>query len=99
MEPDGTVAARRPLRLDLWFGHLDPTRDPAKITTVRLEWSTDDGKTWHEVSVRRTADDAGQAVVPANELPAGASLSLRVRAVDEDRNSIDQTSIGLLPVR
>jgi hypothetical protein len=99
VDPGSTADARRPLRLHLSFH--DPATDepPCRITRVQLWWSTDDGTSWHEVSVRRTAQDAGVAVVPAPELTAGASVSLRVRAVDDARNSIDQTNIGLIPVR
>jgi subtilisin family serine protease len=100
LDPDGTAAPRRPLRLDLSFesGAISTSVSPDRVTSAALWWSTDDGATWHQIPVRRLADTTFTARVPGRSLTRGADLSLRVVATDDDGNGVDQTSIGLVSV-
>ncbi|MFG1624827.1 hypothetical protein [Kribbella sp. NPDC049227] len=58
------------------------------LTTVGLQTSTDDGKTWQPAKVHRTVLNRYVAVVTT---PAGAeSVSVRTTAADRDGNTVDQ---------
>jgi hypothetical protein len=65
---------------------------PAKITSVSLEVSTDDGATWQVVRLRRVGPGRYRADLPA--LPASAHLSLRIAAGDAAGNRFEQTIVG-----
>ncbi|GIF77393.1 S8 family serine peptidase [Asanoa siamensis] len=60
----------------------------ARLRSLRVDVSTDDGATWRQASVRD-----GVALVP----PGRGAVSLRVRATDRAGNSLDQTVIRAYP--
>lgn len=70
-----------------------------KVDSLRLWWSVDDGETWHQSAAKRTSGTSFRGIVPGNTLRPGDSLSLRVAATDAAGDSIDQTVIGIFPVR
>jgi subtilisin family serine protease len=94
------AVARRPLHLDLRARHLTGAEAPERIESMRVWWSVDDGDTWREASARRTGADTFRAtLLPVSSLAAGASVSLRAVATDPAGNEIDQTVLGIIPVR
>jgi hypothetical protein len=94
----GEVRARRPLELHLRVRHLAGAEDPGAITDGRLWWSTDHGRTWVRAKARSTGAGTFLARVPGPALRPGL-LSLRVSASDSHANTVDQTSIDMLPIR
>lgn len=87
------------LRFDLRIDHLPGAETRDRISSARLQWSTDGGRTWHEASVRRIADAAFAAKVKGTALRSGDAVSVRLRASDVDGNTIDQTVWGLVALR
>ncbi|OLF16705.1 hypothetical protein BU204_15350 [Actinophytocola xanthii] len=61
----------------------------ATISTVALEYSTDDGETWRQAPVTR-AGDRWQAQV---DNPTDGFVSLRYRATDTDANTVAATVV------
>ena len=96
----GRAAPRKPLRLDLWAGHI-PLATPAsdRIDEMTLRWSVDGGDSWHRSPITRTGRATFRARVPGTVLRSGRSVSLRVTAVDAGGNAIDQTVNDIIPVR
>jgi len=92
----GRAAPRQPLRLDLRAGHVSGT---VPIDAMRLWWSVDGGDSWHESPARRTGADSFDATVPGTALQSGGSVSLRAVATDAAGNQVDQTVLGIVPVR
>jgi hypothetical protein len=101
VDAHGAASPRRPLRLALAFesGAISHNTSPDRIASAELWWSTDEGETWRETRVRRVSDIAFAAMVPGRSLMPGTDLSLRVVATDDAGNAVDQTNIGLVPVR
>ncbi|WP_162451361.1 S8 family serine peptidase [Phytoactinopolyspora mesophila] len=92
--------ARRPLHLDLRARHLAGVEVPERIESMRLWWSVDDGETWREAPARRTGEATFRAtLLPVSALQSGASVSLRAVATDTAGNEVDQTVLGIIPVR
>ena len=96
----GRAAPGRPLRLDLRAGHI-PLSTPGsdRIDEMTLRWSADGGVTWTRAPLTRTAPAAFRGAVPAKGLRSGREVSLRVTAVDAEGNEVDQTVMGIAPVR
>jgi len=61
----------------------------ATISTVMLEFSTDDGATWRQATVSR-AGDRWRALL---DNPADGFVSLRTRAADTDGNTVAMTVV------
>lgn len=66
-----------------------PGAAAARVKTVQVEVSTDDGKTWRVAKVARRGD--GWQTTVTN--PAGGAVSLRARATDTNGNEVEQTFI------
>jgi hypothetical protein len=66
-----------------------PGAPDASLSTLTAEVSHDDGASWHGASVRQVQ---GQWVMYVDNL-SGGSVSLRVKAVDGEGNSVEQTII------
>ncbi|MGC5019349.1 S8 family serine peptidase [Micromonospora sp. DT47] len=97
VDPLGYAAARQALRIDLTVSHL--AEPAARVTGARLWYSVDGGTTWERLDIRKDAEGRYRATVPGNVLRPGTDLSLRATATDSAGGSIDQTVIGILPVR
>jgi hypothetical protein len=95
----GRAAPRRRLRLNLRAGHVGNAAAPERIASMRLRWSVDGGDTWHRASTRRTGRDSFRAGVPGDALRSGREVSLRAIAADAAGNEVDQTVLGIVPVR
>ncbi|UYM04066.1 S8 family peptidase [Solicola gregarius] len=95
----GYADTARRLPLDLSFGHIETADATERMARARLWWSSDDGKRWHRLRLRRVGDAAYRASAPARAMRADGALSLRVTGSDADGSTIRQTSIGLVPVR
>ncbi len=80
--------------LPLLTVNYEPRRDGvaldfnAKLRTLRVDVSTNDGASWRPATVRD-----GKAFVPSGHTP----VSLRVRATDRAGNTLDQTVIRAYP--
>jgi hypothetical protein len=72
---------------------------PERIDALQLHWSVDGGRSWHEASTTRSGTATFGATVPGIALQSGASLSLRAVATDAAGNQVDQTVLGIIPVR
>jgi hypothetical protein len=92
----GRVDPRRSLRLDLDVSHKVGSE---RIDSLHVWWSTDDGETWQRSKAKRTSPTSFQSKIRGNALRPGDSLSLRVAATDAVGDSVDQTVIGIFPVR
>jgi hypothetical protein len=57
-----------------------------RVTSLAVDVSYDDGRTWTSAAVRRTGDHWTVSV----RHPAAGFASLRSRATDADGNSVDQ---------
>jgi hypothetical protein len=95
----GRAGRWKPLRLQLRAGHVSGAVAPDRIAALRLQWSVDGGGTWHRSSTRRTGRASFRGTVPGTALRAGGSVSLRVVATDAAGNAVDQTVLGIVPVR
>lgn len=93
---DGRAARGRDLEFDLRIGHL--TGASADIRDAQLQWSVDGGETWSDASLRRRTATTFTSTVKGKLLRTGKTVSVRLRAMDEDGNRIDQTNIGLIPI-
>jgi hypothetical protein len=100
-ETDGLSRAepRRPLRLDLHADHMSGAVAPDRIEAMELWWSVDSGDTWQQSSTKRTGMASFRGTVPGTALRSGESVSLRVAAADAAGNQVDQTVLGIIPVR
>jgi subtilisin family serine protease len=58
---------------------------------VRVELSSDDGKTWWSATLKRQGHDSYRATVPPDVLPAGALVWLRTEAGDREGGHVTQT--------
>ena len=94
----GRVDRRRPLRLDLRVRHIAGAA-PAAIDALRLWWSADGGQSWGRAWAWRTGASSFRANVPRHALRPGGSVSLRAAAADAAGNTVDQTVLGIYPVR
>ena len=101
LDPTGRAVPRTPLALDLSFeaGVLSLNQAVDRITSANLWVSADHGASWEPLRMRRTSATTFAATVRRGLLRPGAELSLRVAAEDGAGNSVDQTSLGLVPVR
>lgn len=72
-----------------------PGAPPARLASLAVEVSYDDGKTWQRVIPRRNGNDWLALV----RNPDRGFVSLRAVAVDTDGNSIDQTIIRAYRIR
>jgi hypothetical protein len=80
--------------------HLPGSTAPAgPVGGVRLWVSSDRGAHWLGLHVERVSGDQFAVVVPAGELRAGGSVSVRAAAEDSAGNAIDQTVLGMFAVR
>jgi hypothetical protein len=95
----GAAAPARPLQLHLTAGHVSGSTAPAQIAELRLSWSLDDGGTWQRAPTRRTGAASFSSTVPGTALQTGADVSLRAVAIDAAGNEVDQTVLGIIPVR
>ncbi|WP_026422697.1 S8 family serine peptidase [Actinokineospora inagensis] len=77
-----------PIRLTVQRQAGAPT---SRVTTLRTDYSTDDGKTWHPALTLHSSTGDGVAVL-VNPSTAGF-VSLRVNAQDADGNAVTQTVI------
>ncbi|WP_275003977.1 S8 family serine peptidase [Promicromonospora iranensis] len=85
---DGTVP--RTARLTLSADH-QPGTEGGDVTGMRLWASSDDGKSWREVAVRRGKGDTFRAVVRAAR---GAEfVSLKAQAVADDGGRVTETVV------
>ncbi len=95
----GKASTRGPLPVTLRVGHLAGADDPSKITGAQLEVSTNGGSTWSAVSLKRAGNGAYRGAVPKHKLVPGGSLSFRTQATDQSGGTVDQTVLGMIPVR
>ncbi|HEU4946800.1 MAG TPA: S8 family serine peptidase [Kribbella sp.] len=94
----GRLEANRAANLDLTVSrksHFD--YQPADVRAGSI-WASADEKTWVQLRTRLDGD-AVHAVIPPELLRPGGRLSLRARAEAKDGASVDQTVIGMYPVR
>lgn len=63
---------------------LDLAVTAADAARVRVELSTDDGRSWWPVALKRHGRDGYRATVPAGVLPAGSLVWLRTEAAGRD---------------
>jgi hypothetical protein len=89
VDEQNRVPGGQPFELELEVTHT--ARVAARVTQVSLAFSTDDGATWRELSVRRHGHGRYETTLPA--LPPGAFLSLRTRVSDSRDNVLDQTVV------
>ena len=92
----GRVERRRPLRVDVRFSHVTGA---GRVDGMRLWWSGDGGWTWERAWAWRTGESRFRANVPRHALRPGGSVSLRAAAADAAGNTVDQTVLGIYPVR
>ena len=96
----GYAPARRALRLGLGVTHLPGSTAPTgPVRNVGLWVSSDRGAHWLGLHVAHVSGDQFAVVVPAAELRAGGSVSVRATAEDSAGNAIDQTVLGMFAVR
>jgi subtilisin family serine protease len=96
----GYAPAGRALRVGMGVTHLPGSTAPAgPVGGVRLWVSSDRGAHWLGLHVERVSGDQFAVVVPAGELRAGGSVSVRAAAEDSAGNAIDQTVLGMFAVR
>jgi hypothetical protein len=88
MALNGTTAAGRQV-MDVTVGHI-PVAGPSAITGATVQFSVDDGATWHNAQVTRQGPGVYRAVYSA---PAGAYVTLRTTATDAAGGSIAETII------
>jgi len=69
------------------------------VTTARLWYSIDDGNHWHQLQLGPTSPGQFLAVIPADQLQPGTTVSLRASASDRGGSSVDQTVLHAIPVR
>ncbi|MEV6301149.1 S8 family peptidase [Actinoplanes sp. NPDC051861] len=69
--------------------YRQPTAGTAQIATLAVEFSHDDGGTWHRAPLARS----GERWLATVDNPAGGAVSLRVTATDTDGNKIEQTTV------
>lgn len=95
----GTARRDRTLHLALRVQHLAGASSTARVGTPHLSFTTDGGATWHAVSV--VADRSGQfdVAIPAPYLRSADAVGVHLRADDSDGNAVDQTRLGLVPLR
>ncbi|MFD5831145.1 S8 family serine peptidase [Lentzea sp. NPDC060358] len=86
LDRTGTAAANRPLSVPLVVDR-QPGADNPPLGRFRVEASYDDGAHWTSVPV------LGHTALVGNRAPAGAFVSLRVRAADGRGGALDQTVI------
>ena len=94
-EPEVDIANRAPagpVTVPITISRQD---GPATISTVAVEFSTDNGTTWHQATVSRNGD---RWLAKLNN-PAGGFVSLHVKATDSEGNTLDQTVIRAYQVR
>ena len=72
---------------------------PGRIDGLRLWWSADGGQRWDRAWAWRTGQATFRAYVPRHALRPGGSVSLRAAAADAAGNTVDQTVLGMYPVR
>ena len=99
MDALGQAAPHRPLRLDLRAGHVAGATAPDRIDAMQLWLSVDGGGTWQQASTRRTGTASFSAMLPGGTLRSGDVVSLRAVATDAADNQVDQTVLGIVPVR
>ncbi|NYJ00273.1 subtilisin family serine protease [Nocardioides thalensis] len=87
------------LRFHLRIGHLPGADARKRITSARLQWSTNGGRTWAHAAVRRTGANTFAAKVRGRDLRRGDHVSVRLRATDVDGNTIDQRVWRLVDLR
>jgi hypothetical protein len=92
---DGSAPRLGPLRLAIGFSRADGGL--RKVTEARLWWSTDGGRRWVPTDLRRHGRVTYAAVLTGRDWRRGGHLSLRVTAHDDQGNSLEQASIGLIP--
>jgi subtilisin family serine protease len=69
-----------------------PAESPkATLTTLTVEASLNDGRTWRPLTVTRDRPDGGIATI--THPPGGGAVSLRATATDSDGNTVTQTII------
>ena len=87
------LVPRAALALEVEVSH--PDARPPRLSSVTLEVSTDDGRTWRTVKLSRPRPGVGRyrAGLPAGTLPPGGALSLRISAADTAGNHTEQTII------
>lgn len=73
----------------------NPDHQNADIETLSVHTSTDDGTTWHPVTVRRT----GTRWLAIIKNPSRRYVSLRAAARDSDGNTVTQTIIHAYAIR
>jgi hypothetical protein len=65
--------------------------EPLRLSTLTVEVSFDDGRTWKKVRV--TAGSGGNWLADIYHPTGKTYVSLRTRAVDDDGNTVKQTTI------
>jgi hypothetical protein len=87
-----------PLRLGLMVGHLTGAPDPLPAArSATLAYSVDDGATWWPLRVS-SSGASFRAIIPAQALRPGRSVSLRTTARDADGATVEQTVLGMFRV-
>ncbi|MFG2073099.1 S8 family serine peptidase [Nonomuraea maritima] len=87
---DRNQAKRGHLRIPLTLQRPAGTPDH-KVTTMTLEVSYDDGRTWQPAKVRAEKDNAWTAEVTHPGNKKGAFVSLRLKAADAGGNGFSET--------
>ncbi|MFF0723235.1 S8 family serine peptidase [Streptomyces sp. NPDC004134] len=97
---DSTVPAGRKHTFTVDVRHPESTERMPEIAGLKLGYSTDDGATWQNATVRKRGegDYAVTLTYPALAGTSG-SVSLRAEAWDEDGNRVEQTSSKAITLR
>jgi hypothetical protein len=88
MALNGTTAAGLQA-MDVTVGHI-PVAGPSAITSATIQFSVDDGATWHNAQVARQGPGCYRVVYNA---PADAYVTLRTTATDAAGGSITETIV------
>jgi hypothetical protein len=95
----GRADRRGPLALTLGIDHLAGATDPGEIEQAALSYSIDDAERWRPVRLSRLAAGSYAGSIPASALRAADAISLRAAASDSLGNAVEQTVIGIVPLR
>jgi subtilisin family serine protease len=98
LDPTNIATAGQPLTLTLQAQRLTGA-PPSQVTQARLWYSIDDGDHWHQLRLAPASPGQFLAVIPADQLGPGTTVSLRASASDRSGSSVDQTVLHAIPVR
>ena len=98
LDPTNHAPAGQPLVLTLQAQRLTGA-PPSQATVAGLWYSIDGGDHWHQLQLSPTSPGKFLAVIPADQLQPGTTVSLRASASDRGGSSVDQTVLHAIPVR